>query len=47
MSSEGFDVEVSNIQIIVVLTTLVLMVGFSWLVAKPGSAATCAPASRI
>jgi len=34
MSSEGFDVEVSNIQIIVVLTTLVLMVGFSWLVAK-------------
>jgi branched-chain amino acid transport system permease protein len=34
MSSEGFDVEISNIQIIVVLTTLVLMVGFSWLVAK-------------
>ena len=34
MSSEGFDVELSNIQIIVVLTTLVLMVGFSWLVAK-------------
>src|ERR1700759_892836 len=34
MSSEGFDVEVSNIQIIVVLTTLVLMAAFSWLVAK-------------
>src|SRR5437763_8366696 len=34
MSSEGFDVELSNIQIIVVLTTLVLMVGFSWLVAR-------------
>jgi branched-chain amino acid transport system permease protein len=34
MSSEGYDVEISNIQIIVVLTTLVLMVGFSWLVAK-------------
>jgi branched-chain amino acid transport system permease protein len=34
MSSEGFDVELSNIQIIVVLTTLVLMIGFSWLVAK-------------
>jgi branched-chain amino acid transport system permease protein len=34
MSSEGFDVEISNIQIIVVLTTLVLMAAFSWLVAK-------------
>jgi branched-chain amino acid transport system permease protein len=34
MRSEGFDVDISNIQIIVVLTTLVLMVGFSWLVAK-------------
>jgi branched-chain amino acid transport system permease protein len=34
MSSDGFDVELSNIQIIVVLTTLALMVGFSWLVAK-------------
>ena len=34
MSSDGFDVELSNIQIIVVLTTLVLMVGFSWLVAQ-------------
>jgi branched-chain amino acid transport system permease protein len=34
MSSDGFDVEISNIQIIVVVTTLVLMVGFSWLVAK-------------
>src|SRR6476659_293738 len=31
MSSEGFDVELSNIKIIVVLTTLVLMVGFTWL----------------
>ena len=34
MSSEGFDVDISNIQIIVVLVTLVLMVAFSWLVAK-------------
>ena len=34
MSSEGFNVDVSNIQIIVVLTTLVLMAGFSWLVSK-------------
>jgi len=34
MSSEGFDVDVSNIQIIVVLITLVLMIGFSWLVAR-------------
>src|SRR5262252_1388055 len=30
MSSEGFDVDISNIQIIVVLVTLVLMAGFSW-----------------
>jgi branched-chain amino acid transport system permease protein len=34
MQSEGFNVDISNIQIIVVLTTLVLMLGFSWLVAK-------------
>jgi branched-chain amino acid transport system permease protein len=34
MHSEGFNVDISNIQIIVVLTTLVLMAGFSWLVAK-------------
>jgi branched-chain amino acid transport system permease protein len=34
MSSDGFNVEISNIQIIVVLTTLVLMLAFSWLVAK-------------
>jgi branched-chain amino acid transport system permease protein len=34
MSSEGFNVELSNIQIIVVLTTLTLMLAFSWLVAK-------------
>ncbi len=32
--SEAFPVELSNIQIIVVATTLVLMVIFSWLVAK-------------
>ena len=47
MSSEGFDVDISNIQIIVVLTTLVadgrlLLAGRR----RPGSAATCAPASR-
>jgi branched-chain amino acid transport system permease protein len=34
IASEAFNVQVSNIQIIVVLTTLVLMVGFSLLVAK-------------
>src|SRR5262249_42843478 len=34
MHSEGFNVAISNIQVIVVLTTLVLMAGFSWLVAK-------------
>ena len=34
MSADGFNVELSNIQIIVVLTTLVLMLAFSWLVAK-------------
>ncbi len=34
MSSEGYDVDISNIQIIVVLVTLVLMLAFSWLVAK-------------
>jgi branched-chain amino acid transport system permease protein len=34
MSSESFDVEISNIQIIVVLTTLALMVAFSWLVGR-------------
>src|SRR5689334_3917841 len=32
MSSDGFNVDISNIQIIVVVTTLVLMAGFSWLV---------------
>ncbi|MBX9829111.1 MAG: branched-chain amino acid ABC transporter permease LivH [Xanthobacteraceae bacterium] len=34
MSSETFSVHISNIQIIVVATTFVLMAGFSWLVAK-------------
>ena len=34
MHSEAFDVQLSNIQIIVVVTTFVLMAGFSWLVAK-------------
>jgi branched-chain amino acid transport system permease protein len=34
MSSESFDVEISNIQIIVVLTTLALMLAFSWLVGR-------------
>jgi branched-chain amino acid transport system permease protein len=31
--SETFDVQLSNVQIVVVATTLVLMVGFSWMVA--------------
>jgi branched-chain amino acid transport system permease protein len=34
MHSEAFNVEISNIQIIVVLVTLALMLGFSFLVAK-------------
>jgi branched-chain amino acid transport system permease protein len=34
MSGDGFNVAVSNIQIIVVATTLVLMAAFSWLVAN-------------
>ena len=34
MSSEAFSVHISNIQIIVIATTFVLMAGFSWLVAK-------------
>jgi branched-chain amino acid transport system permease protein len=34
MTSEAFNVELSNIQIIVVLITFVVMAGFSWLVAK-------------
>jgi branched-chain amino acid transport system permease protein len=32
--SESFEVQLSNIQIIVVLTTLVLMLAFSWLVGR-------------
>jgi branched-chain amino acid transport system permease protein len=34
IASAAFNVQISNIQIIVVLTTLALMAGFSWLVAK-------------
>jgi branched-chain amino acid transport system permease protein len=34
IASEAFNVQISNIQIIVVVTTLVLMLAFSWLVAK-------------
>jgi branched-chain amino acid transport system permease protein len=34
MTSEAFNVELSNIQIIVVLITFVVMAGFSWLVAR-------------
>jgi branched-chain amino acid transport system permease protein len=34
MASEAFNVQISNIQIIVIATTFVLMAGFSWLVAK-------------
>ncbi len=34
IESEVFSVELSNIQIIVVVTTLVLMIVFSWIVAK-------------
>jgi branched-chain amino acid transport system permease protein len=34
LASESFEVQISNAQIIVVVTTLILMVGFSWLVAN-------------
>jgi branched-chain amino acid transport system permease protein len=34
LASESFEVRISNAQIIVVATTLVLMLAFSWLVAK-------------
>ncbi|MGP0089749.1 MAG: ABC transporter permease subunit [Xanthobacteraceae bacterium] len=34
LSSESFEVQISNAQIIVIVTTLILMVGFSWLVAR-------------
>jgi len=34
MTSEAFNVQISNIQIIVITTTFVLMAGFHWLVAK-------------
>jgi branched-chain amino acid transport system permease protein len=34
IASEAFNVQISNIQIIVVATTFALMAGFSWLVAK-------------
>ena len=34
ISSEVFNVQISNIQIIVIATTFVLMAGFSWLVAR-------------
>ena len=43
----GFDVRLSNIQIIVVVTTFVLMAAFfPGSCRTRGSAATCAPASR-
>jgi branched-chain amino acid transport system permease protein len=34
LTSEAFSVRISNVQILVVLTTLALMLGFSWMVAK-------------
>jgi branched-chain amino acid transport system permease protein len=34
MSSENFNVQLSNVQVLVVVTTFVLMAGFSWLVAR-------------
>jgi branched-chain amino acid transport system permease protein len=34
LSSESFSVQLSNVQIIIVVTTLLLMVAFSWLVAS-------------
>src|SRR6202049_3378694 len=34
LASESFDVQISNAQIIVVVTTLILMLAFSWLVAN-------------
>ncbi len=34
MEHDGFTVQISNMQIIIILTTLVLMLGFSWLISK-------------
>ncbi len=34
MSSESFNVQLSNVQIIVVVTTFVLMAGFHWLISR-------------
>ena len=34
MENDGFTVQISNMQIIIILTTLILMLGFSWLIAR-------------
>jgi len=39
-------VRLSNVQIIVVITTIVLLAIFTWLVARTRLAVTCAPANR-
>ena len=34
MEHDGFTVQISNTQIIIILTTLILMLGFSWLISR-------------
>ncbi|MCF6198791.1 MAG: high-affinity branched-chain amino acid ABC transporter permease LivH [Hyphomicrobiaceae bacterium] len=34
MEHDGFIVQISNMQIIIILTTLILMLGFSWLISR-------------
>jgi len=45
--ADGFVVRLSNVQIIVVITTVVLLALSPGSCRGPGSAATCAPANRI
>ena len=47
MEGNNFAVRLSNIQIIVIVTTFVLMAAFSFSSRGQNSAATCARASRI
>ena len=44
-TSDGFDVRITWLQIIIVVVTVVLMAGFSWS-PRPRSAASSVPASR-
>ena len=47
LSADGFTVQLSNVQILIVVTTVVLLAVFTWLVgADRARARTCAPANR-